>query len=123
VSHDGGVTQPPVTDFHAIIDAVRRCGSVHYLKDVVPGEFTVWRRRVRQFARVADLRISVTRSRDYVIVENLDFEVSEEDKRAVVDVIGAVLDGRDLSFDDAVRARGWQRLRVVPTPGEDAGDG
>ena len=57
MSHDGGVVQPPLTDYRAIIDAVRRSGSVHYLKDLVPGDFIAWRRRVRQFARAAGLRI------------------------------------------------------------------
>ena len=123
MSHDGVVEQPPVTDYGAIIDVVRRRGSVHYVKDVVPGEFNAWRRRVRQAARVGDLRISVTRSRDYVIVENLDYEVSDEDSLATSDVIGALLDGQDLLFEEAVRARRRQRLRVVrpderPTDGE-----
>ena len=119
VSHDGGVAQPPVSDYRAIIDAVRRHGSVHYLKVAVPAEFTVWRRRVRQVARIANLRISVTRSRDFVIIENLDFEFSDEDTLATHDVIEAHLNGQNLSFDDAVRARGRQRLRIVPTPGQE----
>jgi hypothetical protein len=110
------VAQPPVSDYRAIIDAVRRHGSVHYLKVAVPAEFTVWRRRVRQVARIANLRISVTRSRDFVIIENLDFEFSDEDTLATHDVIDAHLNGQDLSFEDAVRARRRQRLRVVPPP-------
>jgi hypothetical protein len=114
------VTQPPVNDYRAIIDAVRRRGSVHYLKEVVPGDFTVWRREVRQFARAADLRISVTRSREYVIVENVDFESSDDDSRATADVIGAVFEGRSLSFDEALRAVRRQRMRVVPSPGHGA---
>jgi len=112
--------QPPVTGYRAIIDAVRRRGSVHYLKEAMPGEFAVWRRRVRQFARVADLKVSVTRSRDYVIVADVNFEVSDEASLAISDVIEAHLDGRDLLFDDAVRARRRQRLRVVPPPGPEA---
>ena len=122
MSQNGGVAQPSVTDCRAIIDAVRRHGSVHYPKGSVPAEFTVWRRRVRQYARVADVRIRVTRSRDYVIVENLDFEVNDEDLLATSDVIGAHLDGQSLSFEDAVRARRRQRLRVVP-PADVEGDG
>ena len=118
MSHDGGVAQPPVTDHRAIIDAVRRTGSVHYLKDVVPEDFIVWRRRVRQYARAADLRISVTRSREYVIVENVDFESSDDDSRATADVIGAVFEGRSLSFDEALHAVRRQRMRVVPSPGQ-----
>jgi hypothetical protein len=79
VLHDGEVDQPPVTDYRAIIDAVRRHGSVHYPKASVPGEFTVWRRRLRQLARLAQIRISVIRGGDYVLVENRDFQVSDED--------------------------------------------
>ena len=48
-------------------------------KTALPGEFTVWRRRIRQAARLAEVRISVTRGVDYVLIENRDFEVSEED--------------------------------------------
>lgn len=70
---NGGAAQPPVTDCRALIDAVRRRGSVHQVKDAVPGKFTVWRHRIRQFARAGELRIRVTSRRDYAIVENVDF--------------------------------------------------
>ncbi len=114
MSHDGGVAQPPVTDYRAIIDALRRHGSVHYPRAAVPGEFTVWRRRLRQVARAAEVRISVARGVDYVLIENLDYEVSEEDSRALTDVIEAHILGRDLIFGDAVQARRRQRLRLAP---------
>ena len=116
MSHHGGVVQPPVTDYRAIIDAVRRHGSVHYPKTSVPGEFTVWRRRLRQVARLAAVRISVSRGGDNVLIENVDFEVSEEDRLATTDVIEAHIVGRDLTFDDELRVRRRQRLRVVPPP-------
>src|SRR6476620_5748807 len=99
VPHDGRVTQPPVTDYRAIIDALRRHGSVHYPQAAVPGEFAVWRRRLRQVARLGKARISVSRGIDYVLIENLDFEVSEEDSLATTDVIEAHILGRDLTFD------------------------
>jgi hypothetical protein len=108
------VAQPPVNDYHAIIDAPRRHNSVHYLHSSVPGEFTVWRRRLRQVARAAEVRISVTRGVDYLPIENLDYEVSEEDSRALTDVIEAHILGRDLTYDDAVHARRRQRLRLTP---------
>jgi hypothetical protein len=108
------VAQPPVTDYLAIVDALRRHGSVHYSRAAVPGEFTVWRRRLRQVARVAHIRISVTRGTDYVLIENLDYEVSDDDSRALTDVIEAHILGRDLTFVDAVRARRRQRLRLAP---------
>jgi hypothetical protein len=114
VSHDGGVAQPPVTDFRAIIDALRRHGSVHNPRPAVPGEFTVWRRRLRQVARLAEVRISVTRGADYLLIENVDYEISAEDGFALTDVIEAHILGGDLSFDDAVHARRRQRLRLAP---------
>ncbi|MDQ2749148.1 MAG: hypothetical protein M3Y44_06440 [Actinomycetota bacterium] len=110
----GEWTSRRVTDYRAVIDVVRRYGSVHYPKASVPGEFTVWRRRLRQVARLAQVRISVIRGADYVLVEIRDFQVSEEDNLATADVIQAHLVGRELSFDDALHARGRQRLRVVP---------
>jgi hypothetical protein len=117
VSHDGVVAQPPVTDYRAIIDALRRHGSVHYPRTAVPAEFVVWRRRLRQVARGADMRISVTRGIDYVLIENCDFEVSEEDSLALTDVIEAHILGGDLTFGDAVQARRRRRLRLAPPLG------
>lgn len=105
-----------MTDLRAIIDAVRRRGSVHYPKSAVPGEFTLWRRRLRQCARSGDLRISVLRTSDFVVIENCDYEVSEDDDLALTDVIGAHLTGGELSFNDALRARRRQRMRIVPDP-------
>jgi hypothetical protein len=114
VSHDGGVDQPPVTDYRAIVDALRRHGSVHFPRTAVPGEFAVWRRRLRQAARLAEVRISVTRGTDYIVIENLDYEVSDDDSRALTDVIEAHIFGRDLTFGDAVQARRRQRIRLAP---------
>lgn len=108
--------QPPVTDHRAIIDAVRRYGSVHYLKTAVPGEFTVWRRSLRQFARRGNLHISVIRTSEFVVVENREYEVSDEDSLATTDVIGAQLLGQDLTFAEAVNARRRLRMRLVDLP-------
>ena len=109
--------QPLVTDYRAIIDALRRRGSVHYPQTAMPVDFIAWRRRVRQVARLADLRISVIRGSDYVLIENRDYQVSEDDNFALTDVIEAHPRTRpDLTFDDAVHARGRQRLRLAPPP-------
>jgi hypothetical protein len=105
------VAQPPVTDDHAIIDAVRRHGSVHYPTVAVPGEFTAWRRRLRQVARTADVTCSV----DYVLVEGRDYQISEEDTDTTTDVIEAHLLGQQLTFEQALRARRRQRMRLAPT--------
>ena len=53
---------------------------------------------------------------DYMLIENLDYEVSDEDSLALTDVIEAHILGRDLTFDDAVQARRRQRLRLAPPP-------
>jgi hypothetical protein len=108
------VAQPPVSDYLAIIDAVRARGSVHYPQTAIPGEFTVWRRRLRQVACIAEVRISVTCGVDYVLIENSDYAVSDEDSLATTEVIGARILGQDLTFGDAVRARRRRRLQVPP---------
>jgi hypothetical protein len=108
-----GVDQPPVTDVSAIVEAVRRRGSVHFRRDAIPGEFTRWRSGVRRAARAAGSRISVRRTAEFVLVESRDYEVSDEEQQAVADVMGAALSGGELSFEDALRTRRRQRLRVV----------
>jgi len=113
----GVVNQPAVTDFAGIIDAVRSRGSVHYLKRSVPGDFAEWRRHVRQVARAGNVSISVTRSRDYVIVENRDWEPTEDEDLATADVIDGVFTGKPLSLNDALHARRRQRIRLVPPDG------
>lgn len=62
-----GVDQPTATDYRGIIDAVRSRGSVHYAKEVIPGEFTDWRREVRRAARTGEVSVIVIRSKDLVI--------------------------------------------------------
>lgn len=59
-----------------------------------------------------------------MLIENLDYEVSDEDSLALTDIIEAHILGRDLTFDDAVQARRRQRLRLAPSPenGNGAGD-
>jgi hypothetical protein len=70
------VRPPLVTDYRAIIYALRRHGSVRYPRTAVPAEFVVWCRRLRQVARLAGVRMSVARGVGYVLIENCDFEVS-----------------------------------------------
>jgi hypothetical protein len=75
--------------------------------------FAEWRRRVRQRARAVDLTISVLRSQDYVLVVNPEWEPTEDDSRAIADLVGGALTGTPLSFDEALRKRRRQRLRLV----------
>lgn len=110
------VNQPAITDIRGIIDAVRGRGSVHYPKTAVPGDFVEWRRRIRQQARAADLSISLTRSRHHVIVENRDWLPSADEDLATADVVDGVLTGKSVSFEEALKARRRQRLRLVQSP-------
>jgi hypothetical protein len=91
-------------------------GRVHYATDALPGEYTVWRRRLRQVARLAAMRTSVIRGVDYGLVENVDYEASDEDRLATTDVIEAHVLGRDLRFEQAAHARRRQRRRIAPPP-------
>ena len=65
------------------------------------------------------MRISVTRSVDFVIVENRDYETSDDDTLALNDVIDAHLRGQDLIYDQALHVRRRQRLRFVPIDDDD----
>jgi hypothetical protein len=107
------VRQPPVADIRAVLDVVRRAGSVHYRKSEMPGDFLAWRRRVRQQARAEELSISVIRTADFVVVENRDWQPSGDDDLAVADVIEGVLTGNPIQFDEALQRRRRQRLRTV----------
>lgn len=114
------VRHPHPTDIAGLIETVRHEGTVHYAKQSVPADFLQWRREVRTAARAQQLRVSITRTADFVIVENRDYEVSDDDRRASTDVIAATLAGQTLSFDDAVRARRRQRMHLItpPTPND-----
>lgn len=105
--------EPHPTDIDRVVDVVRRTGSVHFLLDRVPGDFDSWRRAVRRQARAEQLRVSIRRVAEFVIIENLDYEVSADDMDALADVIGGRIEGRDVGFDEALHARRRARLRLV----------
>jgi hypothetical protein len=59
-------------------------------------------------------RLRSNRRRAYLLIENVDYEVSVEHSRALTDVIEAHIRGGDLTFDGAVHARRRQRIRLAP---------
>jgi hypothetical protein len=83
----------------------------------------LWGAKTKPRRVLAPHRISVTRGVDYLLIENLDYGVNEEDSRALTDVIEAHILGRDLIFDDAVHARRRERLRLAPPPENGNGPG
>lgn len=105
--------QPPIRDVAAIISALRRDGAAYWPLGELPTDFLEWRRQVRRAAKAANLRVSVRRGEQYVFVEHLDHEETEDELYAVADVLDATFRGERLSFDGAVRARARARLRVV----------
>lgn len=107
------MSEPHPTDIGGVVDAVRRTDSVHFLLDRVPGDFESWRRALRRRARAEQLRVSIRRVSQFVIIENLDHEVSADDMDALADVIGGRIEGRDVEFDEALHARRRARLRLI----------
>jgi len=107
------VRQPPVTDFRAIVDAVRTTGSVHYPKSSVPTEFVAWRRRVRQAARATGLSISVTRTAGFVVIENRDYEISDDEELATADAFQGFMAGPRVTYEGALHACRGQRMSLV----------
>ena len=93
---------------------------MHYRLDVLPEEFNTWRLKLRRLARAGAVRISVIRQPEFVIVENKDYEPGEDEFHAVADVIQGVFDGTQVTYEEAVRSCGRQRLRLVPSS-EDEG--
>jgi hypothetical protein len=79
----------------------------------VPGDFEGWRRALRLKAPAEALRVSIRRIARFVLVENLDYAVPAADMQALGDVVGARLDGRDVRFEDALKARRRARIRLV----------
>jgi hypothetical protein len=112
--------RPPVSDTTAIVNYVRNRGSVDYPLESVPGEFVVWRRRLRLEAKDLGMRVSVRRLTGLLVVLNPDHVPSEDEKRALMDVMNALsaqmLGSEDSpvpTFEQALERRRRQRLRVV----------
>lgn len=116
-----GMAQPSVHDLQAVVDFVRHRGSAHYPLESIPGEFKEWRSRLRRLARASNVRISIRRTSEYVLIDNPEYEPSSDEFYAVADVLQAVSDGVQLSYEDAVHARARQRIRLFTDPA-DAGN-
>lgn len=117
--------RPSVSDTVRIAEFIRLRGSVDYPLEAVPGDFTVWRRKIRQEAKRLRVRVSVLRCGDVVVLHNPDYEPSTEELRATMDVMASLssdllgpLDQApsDLTFDEALHARRRARLRIVSDP-------
>lgn len=101
--------QPDPRDPAAVTDAVRKYGSALWPAAALAGEFTDWRRTIR----AADLRISVRRIHDMVLVEHLDHVVTEDETHAIGTIIAAHANGTTLTWDQALHQAGRDRLRPV----------
>jgi hypothetical protein len=105
--------RPHVRDRAAILDALRRDGAVYWPISELPADYEAWRRDLRRAARAKDLRISVRRVKWHFWVEHVDHEVTDDERDAAADVMGALLQGGQLSFEDAVKARARRRLLLI----------
>ena len=115
LAHEGEnelVSDP--SDVPGVVDQLVHKGAAVFSLSAIPGDFMEWRRRVRQAARARELRVSITRSDGmFVLVDNLDYEVPDDQRNALADVIGARLAGQQVSYEDALYARRRSRLRLV----------
>lgn len=114
--------RPPVSDTIGIAEFVQSRGSVDYPLEAVPGDFVLWRRKIRDEAKRLDIQVSVIRSGDIVLVHNPDHEPSQDELRATMAVMGSLasdlLAASDqppaaLTFDEALHREQRARLRVV----------
>lgn len=108
------MTAPDPRDTGAVLDHVRREGSVMWPLAALPDDFLGWRRRIRAAAREATLRISVRRVGELAFIEHVDHVVTDDQNSAMSKIIGAHLDGRTISWDDAVHESARDRMNLVP---------
>ena len=108
------MSTPDPRDVAAVITSVRRDGSVMWPVTALPEDFLGWRRSVRAAAKKAQLRISVRRVNDVAFIEHLDHVVTEDQYRAFGKVVQAQVDGREMSWDEAMHSAGRDRLSAVP---------
>lgn len=108
------MTSPDPQDVAAVIARVRSDGSVMWSSGAMPGDFLAWRRRVRSAARQAGLRISVRRLNEIVFVEHLDHVVTDDQHSALTKVVGAQIEGQQITWHEALHQAGRDRIRAVP---------
>ena len=92
---------------------VRRDGSVLWPLAALPDDFLGWRRRVRAAAREAGLRISVRRVNEIAFVEHVDHVVTSDQYSAFSKVIQGQIDGRKITWEQALHEAGRDRMKTV----------
>lgn len=105
---------PEPHDITAVIASVRRDGSVMWPLAALPDDFLGWRRRVRAAAREAHLRISVRRVKEVAFVEHLDHLVTDDQYSAFGKVVEAQIDGREISWNQALHEAARDLMTAVP---------
>ncbi len=107
--------RPPIMDAARIVEVTRQHGSIDYPAWSIPGDFTTWRRRIRQAAAEAGRRVSVRRFDELVLVYDPDYIPTDEQHAADVHAIISSLltDEPKVSYDEELHRRRRARLKVV----------
>ena len=108
------VREPTPFDPRAVVDFVRARGSVAFPSASLPPDFLDWRRNLRRAAKQIDMRISVLQRADVVWVLNPDYEPSDAEMAAIMDVVGSLVEPETVDFETALHRQHRNRLRVVP---------
>jgi hypothetical protein len=107
------VDHPSIGDVRAVVETVRRRGSVYYPLDALSGDFATWRRRIWAEADRAGVRVSVRRVNQLVLVYDPDRDPPDGLLDAVADLTDELLTGERLDHEQASRNEGRPRLRIV----------
>ena len=108
------MSTPDPRNIAAVIASVRRDGSSMWSLAALPEDFISWRRQIRAAAREANLRISVRRVNGIAFVEHLDHEVSDDQYSAFGKVVEAGIEGREITWDQALHQASRERLTAIP---------
>jgi hypothetical protein len=105
--------KPNPFDQRAVIDFIRQRGSVAFYVGSVPSDFVEWRRGLRQAAKRADLRLSVLRRGNTIWVLDPDYEPSNDEMRAIAEVVGSMVGGELVTLDQALHDQRRSRVRLI----------